>query len=282
MVMQDVPADQVDARISEWAMIGRPDQVGDRVAHLLGTVRAADPGQPQALALANTPGSDELVREAAAQVAPAPAQAVAAPVAAEAAAPVRQAEAELPALTLPAAPPPLLAAAEAPASASPQTTSVAVIQPIQVASLDRVPMGVVRQSTAMSSVAKPRVASRFVAEAKAPAKPGRKAVASAPKIAPNGGAYWVQLGSYTDPAVAKDGWRKFTARTPGLKPYPAVTTTATVGGTQVWRVAASGFASYADAAAMCGAVKARGGACLVKRAESVPARGGTAMASLRR
>jgi len=192
---------------------------------------------------------------------------------------VRQADAELPALTLPAAPPPLLTAAPAPAA--PATTSVPVIQPIQVASLDRVPMGVVRQSTAMTSVAKPRVASRFVAEGKAPAKPGRKPVA-APKVAPNGGAFWVQLGSYTDPAVAKDGWRKFTARTPGLKPYPAVTTTATVGGAQVWRVAASGFASYADAAAMCRAVKARGGACLVKRAESAPARGGTAMAALRR
>lgn len=279
MVMQDVPADQVDARISEWAMIGRPDQVGDRVAHLLGTVRAADPGQPQALALANTPGTDELVREAAAQVAPA--QAVAVPVAAEADVPVRQAEAELPALTLPAAPPPLLAASPAPPAASPESTSIPVVQPIQVASLDRVPMGLVRQSTAMTSVAKPRVASRFVAEGKGPAQPGRKAIA-APRVAPNGGAYWVQLGSYTDPAVARDGWRKFTARTPGLKPYPAVTTTATVAGAQVWRVAATGFASYADAERMCRAVKTRGGACLVKRAESAPAKGGTAMASLRR
>jgi hypothetical protein len=153
-------------------------------------------------------------------------------------------------------------------------------------------MGVVRQSTAMTAVALPaakpagkgHVAARFVASAQAPTQPARKraAVAPAPKIAANGGAYWVQLGSYTDPAVAKDGWRKFTARTPGLKPYPAVTTTATVEGAQVWRVAASGFASYADAAAMCRTVKARGGACLVKRAESAPARGGTAMAALRR
>lgn len=279
MVMQDVPADQVDARISEWAMMGRPDQVAVRVAHLVGTVPAQDPGQPQALALANFPGTQDLVREAAAQVAPAPA--VAAPVVTQAPAPVRQAQAELPALTLPAAPPPMVAAAAAPVS-----TIVPMVQPIKVASLDRVPMGVVRQSTAMTSVAlpaaKPRVASRFVSDAKPAFVPGRKTVASAPKVAANGGSHWVQLGSYTDPAVAKDGWRKFVSRTPGLKPYPAVTTTATVNGAQVWRVAASGFGSYADAERMCRSVKAKGGACLVKRAESAPVRSGNALASLRR
>ena len=78
-----------------------------------------------------------------------------------------------------------------------------------------------------------------------------------------GGNYWVQLGSYVNPAVAKDGWRKFTSRTPALKPYKVTTTTATVKGTPVWRVAATGFASYGDAANMCRTVKRRGGVCLV-------------------
>jgi Flp pilus assembly protein TadD len=48
---QDVPADQLDARLQEWASHARPEQAPMRVAGLLGTPLRADPGQPAALAL---------------------------------------------------------------------------------------------------------------------------------------------------------------------------------------------------------------------------------------
>jgi hypothetical protein len=125
-------------------------------------------------------------------------------------------------------------------------------------------------SRASTAPVKPRTVGKFSAQVKEAVQAGRgnglTALTSAIK-AVTGGSHWVQLGSYTNPAIAKDGWGKFTQRTPALKGFKTVTTTAVVNGTPVWRVAATGFGSYTDAKAMCDRVKARGGVCLVKRAE---------------
>jgi hypothetical protein len=67
----------------------------------------------------------------------------------------------------------------------------------------------------------------------------------------------------------------------GLPHGDHLTTTAVVNGTPVWRVAAAGFPSYAEAAKMCARVKGRGGACLVKRAEAEAA-AGSSVRGLRR
>ncbi|HEX8058327.1 MAG TPA: tetratricopeptide repeat protein, partial [Novosphingobium sp.] len=115
---QDVPADQIDDRIGNWAEMSRPEDVQRRVASLLAVpVGVADAGQPVALALGG-------VAEPAQQRAEA---APAAPVA-------RTADAELPAIG--EAPVPTVAAAPAPAStefatafaAQPQSNYVA--QPV--------------------------------------------------------------------------------------------------------------------------------------------------------
>ena len=274
MVAQDVPADQVDARISEWATMGRPDDVTTRVAHLLGVTAIADSGQPQALALANFPSTEQLASEGQAQVVAAtePAAPVVEPVA-PAPAPVVQAQAELPAVAAP------------------------VVQPIKLAALDRAPAAIVNDAPAFATLAMPaasapavkprivgkQVSRKFVSETRNVAQPGKgeglSAMMPAPKVAVQG-SHWLQLGSYTNPAIAKEGWRKFTARTPALKAYRTVTTTATVNDTPVWRVAAAGFPSYAEAAKMCAKVKGRGGACLVKRAEAQTA--GAPVRGLRR
>ena len=261
MAAQDIPADQVNARIIEWARMGRPELVMARVAHLIGVTPADDAGQPQALALANFPSVEQLAMEAQAQAAPVEV-AQAAPAEAAAAAPLQQAALELP----PAAPVPTVAAP--------------VVQPITLAAAEPSRRSVASDAPAFASIslpatravpAAPRKPGKFVAERPAAVKPGKArglaaAVAAGPKPVANG-SHWIQLGSYTDRAVAKDGWGKFVRRTPALKGFPSVTTSATVDGTAVWRVAATGFASYADAERMCRAVKARGGACLVKRAE---------------
>jgi Flp pilus assembly protein TadD len=96
---QDVPADQLDARLQEWASHARPDQAKVRVAGLLGAPLRIDPGQPAALALN---GVDHAPRMAAATV-PAPAAELPAVEAPES--PARMAEADLtPAAPIPAAP----------------------------------------------------------------------------------------------------------------------------------------------------------------------------------
>src|SRR5207244_12834389 len=49
---QDVPADQVDARIHQWMQLASPKKASDQVAALVGVTPAAgDPGQPTQLAL---------------------------------------------------------------------------------------------------------------------------------------------------------------------------------------------------------------------------------------
>jgi Flp pilus assembly protein TadD len=53
---QDVPADQLDARLGEWARAARPDQSQARIAGLIGAPLRADPGQPAMLAL-NAPAA---------------------------------------------------------------------------------------------------------------------------------------------------------------------------------------------------------------------------------
>ena len=261
MVAQDVAADQVDGRMREWLSMNRPEYITTRVAHLLGVTPAADSGQPQALALANFPDNSQLAAEALPQTVAA--VETAAPVVPEAA-PVIQAQAELPAMAVSGAAP--------------------VAQPVTLAALDRAPAGVSNDAPAFATISaptrsggsvQPRIVgktmrTKFVSDPRNLAQPGKgKGLSAITAIANavSGGSHWLQLGSYTNPAIAKDGWGKFTRRTPALKGYKAVTTTATVNNVPVWRIAATGFGSYADASKMCATVKSRGGACLVKRAE---------------
>ncbi len=280
MVAQDVAADQVDVRMREWLSMNRPEYVTTRVSHLLGVTPAVDSGQPQSLALANFPGSGELAAQDQTQTAD-QALAAAEPVAPVTApvvqTPVVQAQAELPAMAAPAAAP--------------------VAQPVTLAALDRAPAGVSNDAPAFATISaptrsggsvQPRIVgktmrTKFVSDPRNLAQPGKgKGLSAITAIANavSGGSHWLQLGSYTNPAIAKDGWGKFTRRTPALKGYKAVTTTATVNNVPVWRIAATGFGSYADASKMCARVKSRGGACLVKRAEIQGA--GSVMRGLRR
>jgi D-alanyl-D-alanine carboxypeptidase len=48
---QDVPPDQLDSRVEQWMAMATPARPSDQVAALTGVTPAADPGQPQRLAL---------------------------------------------------------------------------------------------------------------------------------------------------------------------------------------------------------------------------------------
>ncbi len=66
---QDVPADQLDARIEQWMVLAKPARASDQVAALIGIQPAAsDPGQPVRLAL----NKNEPVKQAEAQPVAAP------------------------------------------------------------------------------------------------------------------------------------------------------------------------------------------------------------------
>ena len=64
MVEQDVPANLVDQRISDWAASARPEDSRNRVAGMLNVQIRPDAGQPRQLALSNTPSAEQLAAEA--------------------------------------------------------------------------------------------------------------------------------------------------------------------------------------------------------------------------
>lgn len=232
MAAQDVPADRLGERMEQWALLGFAQDGRGRIAGLLSVPLRADQGQPAALALANFPTVDQMAAEASGRAEPA----AAAPALAEAA--VR----ELPALDAPAAPGPLLA------DASSQ------LRQEQLALIDLPPSRQTPQRPA---------AAREIRPAHAPAA-GQRPVAAVP-VAVRNGTHLIQLGSFATAEGARRAWRHYASRNPALGRFTNITTKVTVNGKSFWRVQASGFGGYASASSMCGAVKAKGGACLVMR-----------------
>ena len=262
MVATDLPADQVDARLTQWAAAGAPENAPQRVAALLGVQLRSDPGMPTALALSASPAVEQLAVETAA-VQPvaevAQPEAELAPVGSQAApamalanytppAPVAVAEPvpEPVAVPIPAEPAVVAAFAEAaPAEAASgvQFYSSPVVQPLPLAAL-----------------------AAFVPPARGTSA-GR--VRSAALTYKTGGSHLVQLGSFASPQGARRAWGIFTGRNPGLRNFRMTITPAVVRGKNFWRVAAAGFDGGA-AQGMCASVKRRGGVCFAYSATRAP------------
>lgn len=261
MVEQDVPVDQVDARISDWATQARPEDYKVRVANLLGTRIANDPGMPAALALNQAPAVQQAVVEAATvKAAPAVAAArqVELPPVAEPAAEVEQSLAAYtpveattpfggaPVAAAPAPAPVAVAAVEEPATNSFAENFASgigtafVSQPI----VQQLPVGYV--AAAITAVPRAKVGP---VRAEAPAR-----VAAI-------GTHLIQLGSFSSQQGARRAWGLYTARNPELRGYTMNISQAVVNGRNFWRVAAAGFDGGNNAWSMCGAVKSRGGVC---------------------
>ncbi|NYH96369.1 SPOR domain-containing protein [Novosphingobium marinum] len=270
MAAQDVPADQLDARISEWARSGRPEDYNVRVAGLLGAPVRSDPGQPVALAL---------------NVAPA------APRMAEAAPPAFTAPGgELPAVgddapeyVFPdfAAVPPVPELAEKPqavAEAGPASFEAAFAETVLAAEPGFVSRPVVQQLPERS-VQRDRVANTArLTRAAAPAKVSKASYA--PARGKEECTHLVQLGSFSSEARARKAWDIFAAKNPELRKYEMTITPAIVRGKNYWRVAAAGF-DRKEAAGLCSDVKRRGGGCIAYAADrplpgALPSRGDNA------
>ncbi|MEO7247630.1 MAG: tetratricopeptide repeat protein [Novosphingobium sp.] len=248
MAAQDVPADQIDARIAEWAGMIQPEQYQQRIAALLETPMRSDPGQPAMLALANNPAMEQLAAETTANAA-APVAAVGEKVAAVAeVTPVQvaPAQAELPAADATApepAPAPPQQLAFAPAFA-PYTTSAPTPAPVP-ASEPVIQMPAAKPVHVVAFAAKPRPTSAA-------------------------GTHLVQLGSFSSPQGARRAWGIYTARNASLASYRMNIAPAVVRGKHVWRVAAAGLVGSKAAYGLCSRVKSGGGACFAYAA--APAR----------
>lgn len=270
MASQDLSVDQLDSRISDWATTGRAEDYAKRVANLLGTKVADDPGQPERLALADTAGQPQLA--AATAVAPASAAVAAAelpPVAQTAAVAVDVAPSPVPVEVFAAAPAPAPTPVPAEVFAAAPAPAVKVAEPAPLAPTQS-------QSFAAAFAAQPVVqdapAPRTI---KVPFKAARAAVqprpAASPRVATSG-THQVQLGAFSSAQGARRAWGTFTARNPELRGTQPVITQAVVNGRNFWRVAASGF-DAGSARSLCSSVKNRGGVCFAYAASARPVPG---------
>lgn len=240
---QDVPANQLDARIQQWMQFAKPARPSDQIASLVGVKPAAvDQGEPVRLALRKT---DTLLAEAVPAPRPAP---VAAPKPQSAAAPQ------------PVAPMP-----------APQPGQAAIAAPAQVTLPEAAPKAVLADAPAPVSVpvAMLTAAAREVSsvvesflpkKAPAPQAKVRRAV-----VMHRGNSKVVmQIASYGAPQQVMAGWTHLTERYPGLKSYEPVRARFDSAKGTFWRLSVQGFANEREAIARCAELKGHGGHCFVR------------------
>lgn len=230
MAVQDMPQDRVDTRIAEWAQYARPGAYQTRIAGLLKVTPREDAGQPVRLALGGAISAPAMASvEEAAPVA----------IAMEAAAPVG----ELPAI---GAAPDVEGYAE---------TNVRVAEVAPVAAVAAVEAPLIRAPEAPVKSA----------EAAPAAKPVKLALADVP--APQARAsskFLVQLGAFSSTANATRAWSQLNRKHRILNGFDSASSTVTIKGRTLTRLAASGFGNYETAAAACRQIKMSGGECIVR------------------
>lgn len=233
---QDIPADQLSARMDQWLGFAKPGQNGAQIAALIGVTRApSDPGQPVRLALAPPPaGSRVAVAETAAPVGPvafAPAEH-----APEAMAPYAE-PVPVAAVERPVAPAvPEIAVAMAPPAPS-QTVAAAVRTPVPALS-----PGAVRLSQSLPEIRRAAMS-----------RHGRSRAV-------------VQLGAYDKRSYIEGAWNRLSARHGVLKAYLPVTARFAGAKGTFYRLSVKGFVTDRDAQRLCASLKRSGANCFVRAA----------------
>lgn len=250
MAAQDVPADQIDGRISDWAQQARADDFRLRVASLVGAPVRSDAGQPHYLALAVP--APEAAPEAELADASLESDAV----------PATQDDGELPPLgngesfwmadaTKPEgdnqASETQFDEAFSANDSSQRFVSRPVVQPLPASA---------KPAEAVPVTAKTAPADVEAAPAVADAKPVRNSTFRSAK-----GSHLVQLGSFSSEANAQRAIKIYAERHPELSEDDMTITQAIVRGKHYWRVSAAGY-NRRSAASMCSTVKTRGGGCI--------------------
>lgn len=225
---QDVPGDQVDARIQQWMALAKPARASDQVASLIGISPAAsDPGQPVQLALVK---ADTRVAQAAPAVQP-----------------------EM-AMAAPVAPQPEVAMV----APMPAQVEAAPVAPVTMAAAPMVapeaPSAFMAFASRDAMAPAPKPAPR---KASAPAR--KPAVASLGKS-----SAVVQLGAYSSPERVTAAWEKLKVRYPALRDLSPMRARFDGPKGTVYRLSVKGFASQQAAQNSCSALKSRGGNCFVR------------------
>jgi Flp pilus assembly protein TadD/cell division protein FtsN len=161
-----------------------------------------------------------------------------------------------------------MAAVEAPVE-----VAVAVAAPVEeLAAVGPAPVEIVALSEKEVAIAAaPAPAPAFEAPlikapeepAKAPVKLALADVKPAAKKAVSG-THLVQLGAFSSNANAQAAWKQFQKKYGVLQGFDSASSTVTVNGKQLVRLAATGFGNRETANAACQSIRARGGDCIVR------------------
>jgi len=254
---QDVPADQLDARLQQWMAMATPSTPSAQVAALTGVAPAAvDPGQPVRLALHR---AEEAPRQAEAadpqpqpqaqpQVAAVP---VPAPVANPQPMPAPAAE-EIPAPAVAEAVQQLVQPAPQPEPEAPAAPEPAVTEPTVAPAVAPKPELPTRFDAPVQTASYVAISDtvRRVAERSRKAKGNSKSV--------------VQLGAYSSPQRLNAAWSQLVRRYPALRDYTPMRARFDGPKGRVWRLSIRGFASQNDARDRCQKLQSRGGSCFVR------------------
>jgi len=261
---QDISANLLDARISQWMQLASPKHASDQVAALLGVTPVAnDQGQPIRLALHK---SDERLAEA--RPAPVPAPVAAAPqpqvaVAAPAAEPVSapqfaEAAPEPAPQFAEAAPEPAPVVAVAPAPPPPRAAPVE----IEAASPAPVTLALMEAASHLNSAISALLPHKAAPAAK-PAKARTIALAQRAPLRGTTGAV-VQLGAYGSAQRVGAAWNTLTGRYPALRAYLPMRAQFVSSKGTFYRLSITGFGSHREAQTRCQQLRSRGGSCFVR------------------
>ncbi len=254
MAANDVPADQLGDRMSEWASHTLPGAYTARVAGLLGVEVQADPGRPVMLALDNNLSVPQMAAEV-------------------------SGDSELPAVPERDLPPAL---AGLPASMKAQEVDIAPLTPVELANNEfMTPAQPVEQVAIVTPVAKAPALQAPTPKAPVMQTPVRTARAAATVVTPSkrlapsntsaaaqlaDGEHYAQLGSFYTEADAKRAWKIFQSRYAALADKQMVITKAKVRGKLYYRVSAADLAA-SSAQALCSTVKDSGHGCFAYSAD---------------
>lgn len=265
LASQDLSLAKIEARMAEWSKLAEETNPQLRVASLIGTKAQTDAGMPVRLALSNFGEGQMAAADAAvenlqlASADPAPVATYAPPPPTDEPAPALLARAESPIRTV-----------ELP---MPKRDANGVVPVTELPTPKAKPAGDVIMADTKPYRAAPRVAGAAPLPVRAAVRPAQKeardlAAKYAPQVArfdakkPSGWA--VQLGAYDSLGIAKEKWAVLKRRDGRLGAYPASSHAAVVEGRTFFRLTVNGLGSRADAAKLCGQIKAKGQSCFVR------------------
>jgi Flp pilus assembly protein TadD len=224
---QDVPADQLDARIQQWMQFASPKRASDQVASLLGVKPAAiDPGQPVQVAL-----NKGAANQALAAAAPAPEAQIA-----EAAPP------PAPAPALPEAPVAQPAAVAMASASTPEALAFVAPAPL--------PRAAAPKPVKLAKAPRPAAAKRPLIREAAARRGNSTAV--------------VQLGAFSNSKSVLAAWNSASHRYGALRAYAPMSARFVSAKGTFFRLSVHGFASTGEAEALCSSLHRAGATCFVR------------------